>query len=209
MTQGHYFDEDPKVSSRPRQIQLALPDVTLDLTTDNGVFAADAVDTGTKLLLLEAAHPPKGAQRLLDLGSGYGPIALTVATRAPKATVWAVDVNARARKLCFENAAAAGLDNVKVATPEQIGPGLHFDAIYSNPPIRIGKGRMRDLIRQWLPRLELDGHAELVIHKKLGSDSFAEWLEREGWNVERVRSRQGYRILSVRRGAQVGDEEAR
>src|SRR3954447_13971464 len=102
---GHYFDAAPRAASRPATIRLDLPDRSLVLATDRGVFSADRVDAGTKYLLLEApAPPPTGT--FVDLGCGYGPIACTLALRAPAATVWAVDVNERARALCVANATA-------------------------------------------------------------------------------------------------------
>lgn len=193
-----YFEEEPGVTSQRRTVRLALPDVTLDLVTDRGVFAKDDVDPGSKLLLLEAP-PPASAGDVLDLGCGYGPIALTMATRAPDATVWAVDVNTRAVDLTAENARTLGLANVHAVTPGDVPPEIRFATIWSNPPIRIGKPALHDLLRTWLPRLDAGGEAVLVVHKHLGSDSLAAWLTQEGWDVERLVSRMGYRLLSVTR----------
>ncbi len=194
----HYFEPEPAVPSRPRTLDLALPDVNMRLTTDRGVFAADAIDPGTKFLLLEGAAPPssRGAT-LLDLGCGYGAIALTLARRAPQATVWAVDVNTRALSLCAANAAENGLTNVRCATPDTVPTDTAFDGIWSNPPIRVGKDVLHQLLDRWLGRLAPTGAAHLVVHKHLGSDSLARWLTDHGWHVTRVRSRQGYRLLDV------------
>src|SRR5205823_11305720 len=89
---GHYFAERPDVVSSRRTVTLALPDLAMTLVTDRGVFGADRVDPGTRYLLHEVPVPPAGGH-LLDLGSGYGPLALTMARRAPGAVVWAVVVN--------------------------------------------------------------------------------------------------------------------
>ena len=179
-------------------MRLALPDLTLDLATDAGVFARDGIDPGSKLLLLEAP-PPAPTGDLLDLGCGYGALALAMATRSPDAVVWAVDVNRRAVALTAENATRAGLDNVRAVTPDDVPDDLRFTTIWSNPPIRIGKPALHDLLRGWLPRLDRGGEAVLVVHKHLGADSLAAWLEQEGWSTERRSSRMGYRILSVTR----------
>ncbi len=178
-----------------------LPDGRVELTTDAGVFSADRVDAGTKLLLLDGPPLPEGATDVVDLGCGYGPIALTLARRAPEATVWAVDVNDRARALCAENAVAAGLDNVRVVPPEEVPPGLAVDALWSNPPIRVGKAALHDLLTGWLVRLRPGGEAALVVQKHLGADSLARWLTDAGWPTERTHSRQGYRLLRVTTGA--------
>jgi 16S rRNA G1207 methylase RsmC len=195
---SHYFDRTPAVASDPGRVRLTLPDLTLDLTTDRGVFGRGAVDPGTKLLLLEAPEPAPAGD-LLDLGCGYGPIALTMARRSPGATVWAVDVNERALALTAANAAANEIHNVRVASPEDVPDHVRLATIWSNPPVRIGKDALHDLLGRWLPRLTPDGSAVLVVQKHLGSDSLAAWLEQEGWAVDRLRSRMGYRILSVTR----------
>jgi 16S rRNA (guanine1207-N2)-methyltransferase len=190
----HYFDERPATASHGAVVRLALPDLTLDLATDRGVFSKDAIDPGTKLLLLEAPAPAASGN-LLDLGCGYGPIGLTMAKRSPGATVWAVDVNERARELTASNAEAAGMTNVRVAAPDEVPEDVRFSTIWSNPPIRIGKGALHDLLLRWLPRL--DGSALLVVQKHLGSDSLAQWLVGQGYLVERLRSRASYRLLEV------------
>ena len=195
---GQYFEEEPTVTSAPRTVRLALPDRTLGLVTDTGVFAKDDVDPGTKLLLLEAPELPERGH-LLDLGCGYGPMALTMASRRPDATVWAVDVNERAVSLTRDNASRLALDNVRAVLPDDVPGAVRFAAIWSNPPIRIGKPALHELLRAWLPRLADGGEAVLVVHKHLGSDSLASWLAQEGWDVERLTSRVGYRILSVTR----------
>ena len=193
---GHYFSPSPSVGSSPSTVRLALPDLTVDLQTDRGVFARDGVDPGTKLLLLEGPPVP-AAGDVLDLGCGYGPIAVTLARREPEATVWAVDVNERARALCAAN--AAGLANVRVCAPGDVPDDVRFAAVWSNPPIRIGKVALHDLLTTWLGRLADDGYAALVVQKHLGSDSLARWLGEQGWSVTRRCSRAGYRVLEVRR----------
>jgi 16S rRNA (guanine1207-N2)-methyltransferase len=193
----HYFDAEPGAPSRPGRVELVLPDLTLSLATDRGVFAGGAVDPGTKYLLLDGPRPASGERALLDLGCGYGPIALALARRAPEATVYALDVNERARSLCAANAAAAGLDNVRVVAPDDVPDGLVFDGIWSNPPVRIGKPALHALLLRWLARLASGAHATLVVHKHLGSDSLVQWLRLQGFAAERLGSRRGYRLLDV------------
>ena len=194
---AHYFDADPAVASDRRRVPLVLPDLTVELTTDRGVFARPGVDPGTKLLLLESPAPPAQGH-LLDLGCGYGPIAVTLARRAPGATVWAIDVNHRALELTRANAEAAGAGNVRVVTPEEVPDGLHLSAIWSNPPVRIGKEPLQQLLARWLGRLIPEGRAWLVVHKHLGADSLGRWLVSEGFPTQRRSSRMGYRLLEVR-----------
>ena len=198
MSQGHYFDADPAVPSRPGQVELILPDFRATLQTDRGVFAAGSVDTGT-IQLLRAAPAPPASGDLLDLGCGYGPIACALAHRSPAATVWAVDINARARELTAANAAALGQPNVRTVEPGAVPASVAFDAIWSNPPVRVGKDSLHDLLLRWLPRLQPGAAAWLVVQRHLGADSLAAWLETRNWSTTRAASKKGYRILKVTR----------
>jgi 16S rRNA (guanine1207-N2)-methyltransferase len=191
---SHYFDEEPTTDSSPRVVQLLLPDLQLALTTDRVVFGYDRIDAGTKLLLLRAPAPaPTG--NLLDIGSGTGAIALTMARRCPAATVWAVDVNERARDLCRSNAERNGLTNVNVCSPDDVPADVTFDTIWSNPAIRIGKPALHTMLLRWLSRLSPAGEVVLVVHKHLGSDSLQAWLSGQGYPTTRLASSSGYRIL--------------
>jgi 16S rRNA (guanine1207-N2)-methyltransferase len=179
-------------------VRLDLPDLSLVLRTDRGVFSGGRIDPGTKYLLTEAPAPPAGGH-LADIGCGYGPIALTLAARSPGATVWAVDVNERALDLTRANAADASLTNVRVATPDEVPDDVRFSAMWSNPPVRVGKAALHGLLDNWLGRLDDDGTALLVVQKNLGADSLHRWLEGQDWSVTRRGSRVGYRLLEVRR----------
>jgi 16S rRNA (guanine1207-N2)-methyltransferase len=196
MSEGHYFDADPAVASRPSHVDLVLPDFRARLRSDRGVFSAGAVDPGT-LHLLRSVPAVALTGNLLDLGCGYGAIACTLAHRSPSATVWAVDVNERALALTAANALALGQPNVRVIRPEDTPSDLAFAGIWSNPPIRIGKAALHELLLSWLPRLESSGSAWLVVQRHLGADSLASWLGQSGWAVVRLGSKRGYRILKV------------
>ena len=194
---AHYFNEDPEVPSARKRIDVSLPDGSFSIETDTGVFSHGRVDSGTKVLLMEApALPALG--NVLDLGCGSGPIAMTMARRAPGCGVWAIDVNERARQLTRDNASALGLTNVTVAAPDEVPDNVIFDVIWSNPPIKAGKKELHELLNRWLARLSPDGYAVLVVNKNLGSDSLAKWLTELGWTVKRISSRQGFRVLTVK-----------
>jgi 16S rRNA G1207 methylase RsmC len=171
------------------------------LASAGGVFSADRLDPGTAVLLRKATPPAPGLTgELLDLGCGYGPIACVLATAAPQATVWAVDVNARARELAAANAAALGVaDRVRVAAPDQVPTTARFAQIWSNPPVRVGKPELHAMLGRWLPRLLPDGVAWLVVARHLGGDSLQRWLIGQGWTVARHASQKGYRVLRITR----------
>ena len=194
---GQYFEAEPRAATSPRTIAVNVCGMHLRFVTDSGVFSPDQLDAGTRLLLLEAPPLTAGERRVLDLGCGWGPIACVAALRSPAAEVLAVDVNERALRLTARNAEANGAGNVAVARPDGVDPALRFDRILCNPPIRIGKPALHELLATWLDRLAPEGWAHLVVHRHLGSDSLARWLADRGHVVTRLQSRAGYRLLEV------------
>jgi 16S rRNA G1207 methylase RsmC len=200
VTAEHYFSAEPAAPGHERQVAFTVGGRAYTLTAAAGVFSADRLDPGTAVLLRKAPAPSGGT--LLDLGCGYGPIACVLAATAPAATVYAVDVNARARALASRNAAAVGVaGRVRVCAPEEVPADVRFTEIWSNPPIRIGKAELHELLDRWLPRLTDDGVAWLVVGRHLGGDSLHQWLTTTGpgWRVERQASQKGYRVLRVSR----------
>jgi 16S rRNA (guanine1207-N2)-methyltransferase len=202
----HYFSQRPAAAHRPGTVHVVLPDLHLELETDAGMFSPGRLDTGTRLLL-EAAPPPPASGHLLDLGAGYGPLALVMASRSPGAVVWAVDVNERALELCARNAGRAGLANVRCVTPAAPELPRQFGLVWSNPPIRIGKPALHDLLSTWLGRLAPGCPGYLVVQRHLGADSLHRWLTETGWATTRLAARGGYRVLrAVRADAATGIE---
>ena len=167
-----------------------------------GVFSSSRLDPGTSVLFRLTEPPQDRAARFLDLGCGFGPIAVALATMCPSAVVDAVDVNGRALDLTRDNVRRLGMtDRVTACPPGEIPAGTRYDEIWSNPPIRIGKQGLHDLLTTWLTRLKPDGTAKLVVGKNLGADSLHAWLEAQGWTVTRLGSSKGFRILSLGRTA--------
>ncbi|MGN9802314.1 class I SAM-dependent methyltransferase [Micromonospora sp. L32] len=201
MTGDHYFSTSPTAAARPREVEFSVAGRDYTLASASGVFSADRLDPGTAVLLRKAELPTATVGGdLLDIGSGFGPISCVLATSAPAATVWAVDVNERARALTAENARRVGAaDRLRAVAPDEVPADVTFAQIWSNPPIHIGKAELHELLRRWLPRLAPDGVAWLVIARHLGGDSLHRWLVDGGWQVERHASQKGYRVLRVTR----------
>jgi 16S rRNA (guanine1207-N2)-methyltransferase len=193
---SQYFTEEPTAGHRPGTVHVVLPDLHLTLATDSGTFSPGRLDPGTRLLL-ETAPPPPPEGDVLDLGCGYGPLALVLATRSPGAQIWGVDTNRRALELCRRNAAAAGLANVRALPPDDRELPASYRLIWSNPPIRIGKPALHAMLASWLGRLAPGASAYLAVQRNLGSDSLQRWLAQSGWNVTRSAARAGYRVLHV------------
>jgi 16S rRNA (guanine1207-N2)-methyltransferase len=200
MADEHYFSARPSSEERTRTIRVTLAGRALELRTQGGVFSSERLDIGTAVLLSRVPSPASSGA-LLDLGCGWGPIAIAMKLRSPQADVWAVDVNERALALAADNARIADI-SIKSASPQGIPAGLRFATIWSNPPIRIGKPALHTLLEQWLPRLEPGASAWLVVAKQLGADSLQDWIaERfaaDGLTVRRAATDRGYRVLEVR-----------
>lgn len=201
MGSDHYFTAAPASPENLRSIHVSLAGRELDVTTAGGVFSPDRLDAGTAVLLANMPPVPPGGN-LLDLGSGWGPITLSMALAAPHSTVWAVDVNERALDLVRRNAAALGLTNVNAALPDDVPADVTFRTIRSNPPIRVGKNELHGLLERWIPRLDERSDAWLVVQRNLGADSLQRWIAstfQPGYSVFRTTTGKGYRVLKVRR----------
>jgi len=201
MSFDHYFSPAPGTVLKTRQITVQLHGQDRQLTTANAVFSPAHIDTGTEVLLKYAPEPPLDGN-FLDLGCGWGPIALHLALASPDATIWAVDVNERALDLVRSNAASLGLTNVNAVLPADVPADIRFRTIWSNPPIRVGKDELHTLLQSWLPRLESEADAWLVVQRNLGSDSLQRWLSDElpaHFETTREAISKGFRVLRVHR----------
>lgn len=191
----HYFTARPASADQRRTLRVRLAGRDVEVETAGGVFSPDHVDLGTQVLLRTVPQPPPAGD-LLDLGCGWGPVALTLALLSPGARVWAVDVNERALDLVRRNAARLGLDDVVATTPGDVPDDVRFAALWSNPPVRIGKPALRDLLLRWLPRVAPDGEGWLVVGRNLGADPLQRWLTDEaGLPTTREASAKGFRVL--------------
>ncbi|WP_375384957.1 class I SAM-dependent methyltransferase [uncultured Microbacterium sp.] len=201
MGSDHYFSASPASPENLRRIRVSIGGHDVEVTTAGGVFSPDHIDAGTAVLLANTPPPPPGGH-LLDLGCGWGPIALSLAVASPHATVWAIDVNERALDLVRRNCAALGLTNVNAVLPDDVPDDVAFRTIRSNPPIRVGKNELHGLLERWIPRLDERSDAWLVVQRNLGSDSLQRWLAASfphSFSVHRTATGRGFRVLKVRR----------
>lgn len=201
MAGEHYFSPDPQSPLRTSVRTLTLRGHEVTLETASGTFSPGGLDAGTEVLLKYAPATPESGT-FLDIGCGWGPLAIALALEAPGASVWGVDVNDRALQVARDNAENLGLANIHVTQPHHVPEAQSFDLIWSNPPIRVGKQALHEILALWLPRLSRAGEAYLVVAKKLGADSLLEWLNSgviPHINAQRIETSRGYRILRVTR----------
>lgn len=197
---GQYFDEDPNVESKPVTFIKNICGIDFEFKTDRGVFSKGALDKASVILIKEfdenyAAVPLSVA----DVGSGYGPLICFVGKKFDQAKLLAVEPNERARTLCEYNYKKnIGDARLKIIAPEDIDQEKKFDLIISNPPIRVGKKALYELLKEWAKRLSENGQMWLVMSKHLGADSCARYLESDcNLSVERIASKKGFRILKA------------
>ena len=194
-----YFAAEPQSKDVRKTLHVTLRGNEADVEVSNGVFSGNRVDLGTSVLLRQAPEPPEEGT-FLDLGCGWGPIALALGFASPKADIWAVDVNERALELTRRNAELNAMCNIHAATADGIPAETTFDLIWSNPPIRVGKEVLHTLLMTWLPRLNAGGAAYLVVQKNLGSDSLIPWLATQlgdGYEVSKYACSKGFRVIEV------------
>jgi len=201
----HYFSADPSVPFARDPVRCEVWGRRLDLVSGSGVYSRGRLDIGTAVLFRETEPPAPG--RVLDLGTGYGVIGLAIATRwrddgVPVADgqVTGVEVNQRAVLLANENASTLGVaDRFSAVDPGAVPADASYHEIWSNPPIRIGKQALHDLLLHWFARLRPDGRAVMVVGKNLGGDSLQAWLTDQGYPTVRLASAKGFRVLESRR----------
>lgn len=196
----HYFSSQAGREFQARPLRVHLAGAERELVTAPGIFSPKGLDQGTAVLLAEVPAP--AGRTLLDIGCGWGPLSLSMALENPEATVVAVDVNERSLELTRRNAESLGLEGVCPSLPEDVDPELRFDTIWSNPPIRVGKEVLHQILLTWLPRLAPGGTAYLVVQKNLGADSLSRWLAQalgQGYSVDRRATSKGFRVLRVLR----------
>lgn len=199
MSSDHYFSATPASADERRTITVELNGQKYQVQTASGTFSPTGLDKGTAVLL---EHVPAPRGTVLDIGCGWGPIAMTAALQNPDSKVYGVEVNERSIDLARLNAQALGLENLSILDPAGIEDDLQFDTIWSNPPIRIGKDALHELLLKWLPRLAPGGEAWMVVQKNLGSDSLQKWLVGQlptDWSITRETSSKGFRILKFTR----------
>ena len=195
---SHYFTNDENLASKPRSVVYTINGKTFELESDIGVFSKNKLDYGSevliKSLLLENLE-----DTLLDLGSGIGPIGLTLAYFNPQLKVVCSDVNTRALSLCEKNARAYELDNRITCLRSDIYIEIEgkFQSIVSNPPIRAGKKVTYEIYNGAKEHLVDGGSLYIVIRKAQGALSVKDHLEELFGNVTVLERSKGYYVLKA------------
>lgn len=197
---SHYFQNDPLLASKKRDITLSINGLTLHFKSDNGVFSKSKVDEGS-LALLKVIIPLHLTGKILDLGCGYGPIGLTIAVTSPSARVDLADINERALALCEENAQLLGLSQRVTCLQSDIYTNVEgpYDSIVVNPPIRAGKRVTYKMYEGALQRLIDGGSLYVVIRKDQGAPTASRFIEGLFGNISLISRDKGYYIYQAKK----------
>lgn len=192
----HYFSQKPQSKSSPKTWKYRLRQKEFTFISDYGVFSKGEVDYGTRLLI-EHFNPPSVKGDILDLGCGYGPVGIALASSFPDCQVTMVDVNERAILLAKQNAHLNDVKNVEILKSDRLKQLSErmFASILTNPPIRAGKKVVHAMFEESALSLYSGGELWIVIQKKQGAPSAKKKLEQLFGNVEVVVKSKGYYIL--------------
>jgi 16S rRNA (guanine1207-N2)-methyltransferase len=194
-----YFTEKPRARSAPRTLRFLYRGELLEFAADQGVFASRGLDPGTALLIGNLAL--RRADRVLDLGCGWGAVGVAAAKAAPDGRVVLTEVNRRAARLAERNLERNGVRNAEVRVGGFYAPvdGERFDVIVTNPPYRLGRDHVLRLLTEAPEHLVPLGRLLLVGKGSLGIRFYQEWLS-EHWpgRVQVVDRGSGYRVLEAR-----------
>lgn len=191
----HYFTAKPRSAHRPEEVVETLRGREFVFVTDAGVFSKGRVDPGTRLLIEHLPLPASG--NVLDLGCGYGPIGLAIASESADARVIMVDVNERAAELARRNLRRNGIDNADVVVGDGFiaVPDRQFSLIVSNPPIRAGKRVVYPWVDEAHQRLVPGGRLLMVARTSQGAKSLARKIADVFGTVSEPGKGSGYRVL--------------
>lgn len=192
----HYYTKKPEVKSAPNRITETLRGKKYQFTTDSGVFSRKEVDFGSRLLI-ESFVEPDVEGDIVDVGCGYGPIGISLASQFSNRRFFMLDINERAVDLAMSNAARNNVHNVTVMASDQLSAlnERTFACVITNPPIRAGKDVVHGIFEEAHGVLKDGGTLWIVIQKKQGAPSAIAKLEEMFHSVETVVKKKGYYII--------------
>ncbi|MDQ0485041.1 class I SAM-dependent methyltransferase [Guptibacillus hwajinpoensis] len=194
----HYYTKNPSVKSDRNRIAEELRGSRFQFTTDSGVFSKKEVDFGSKLLI-ETFEEPEIEGDIVDVGCGYGPIGISLASEFSNRRFYLLDVNERATELAMNNAIKNGVNNLSVMASDKLSAvkDKTFASVVTNPPIRAGKQVVHGILEEAHHVLEKGGTLWVVIQKKQGAPSAINKLEEMFQHVDTVVKKKGYYILKA------------
>ena len=187
---SYYFDNDTKVESKEVITKAEIGNTLFTFITDNNVFSKKGLDFGTRTLL-ENINNISGD--ILDFGCGYGPIGIYLKKKFD-VNVDMIDINRRALNLAIKNAKLNNVDVMIFESNIYEQVTKKYDYIISNPPIRVGKIILYEILIKAKEHLKENGHLIFVINKDQGAKSVMKDMEKY-YNVKLVVKNKGFFVI--------------
>ena len=196
---SHYFENDINVKSEIRELSYKYNSSFFMFYSDNGVFSKNSIDFGSRLLLETYFEENLTNKRVLDVGCGYGFLGIMIGN-ITDSYVEMVDINKRAVHLTNMNIKRYKDFKGKTYVSDGYSAVLDkYDIIITNPPIRVGKDKVLQILLGAFDHLEKDGLLYYVIRKDQGALSIKKNLEENGIQVNVINRDKGYFIFKANR----------
>lgn len=197
----HYYSNKPQSEVVTETNEYTLKGNSLTITSGTGVFSKKNINFGSQVLI-DSFIVPEVSGDILDLGCGYGPIGLALATHYKDRSVVMVDVNERAISLAEKNAHQNQVTNVHIMQSDGFSgvADQSFAAVVTNPPIRAGKKVIYAFFQESVNQLVNGGELWIVIQKKQGAPSAINYLHSLFNRVEVVTRKKGYFVIRAIKG---------
>lgn len=198
----YYYSQHPDVASEPITWDFTLLGNDLAFTSDNGVFSKHTVDYGSRVLVANVNYDIIPEGKILDMGTGYGPIGIAIAKAFPDRQVDMVDVNELALSLAKQNASENGVSSSVHIFESNVYEAVTdlYAAIVTNPPVRAGKKVVDAMIAGAVDHLLNEGTFTVVLQKKQGAPSAKKLMTQLFGNCDILKRDKGYYILqSIKR----------
>lgn len=191
---SYYYDKETNVKSKEVSIFAEINNIGFTFVTDNNVFSKKGLDFGTRTLL-ESINDIKGD--VLDFGCGYGPIGIYLKKKYD-VNVDMVDINNRAINLAKKNALLNKVDVNVFESNIYENINKKYDYIITNPPIRVGKKILYEILMGAKDYLKDDGHLIFVINKDQGAKSTYKDMN-ESYKAEIIKKNKGFYVIDCQK----------
>ena len=189
-----YFENDKNLKSQLKKINYSIFNKNFTFYTDNGVFAKNGVDYGSKLLLETVVDSSFSYHSILDVGCGYGTLGI-ILNKVYDCPTTMIDINKRALHLTKRNILENKCNDILVFESDAYEKiEAKYDLIVTNPPIHAGKKKVYEILLEAKNYLSENGKLFFVIHKDQGAKSGVRDLS-EKYKIEVLRKEKGFFII--------------
>ena len=192
---AHYFTNNENLPHDINKVNIVIHNISYYFYTDNGVFSKGELDFGTELLLKSFEYTYPQEKETLDIGCGCGPIGIYLSKLG--FFVDMCDVNERALSLSKKSVGEQNLNADIFISDAYSAVEKKYDYILSNPPIRVGKQKLYEIVMNAKEHLKENGEVWLVVRKDKGADSLVRDMKKNYGKVNIVEKKKGFYIIKA------------